>query len=63
MCVFVSVCLCVCVCVALIFQDMDASQGDELPPFIKYKIRMNSDYVDSTKKIRDKRVGFSRLGC
>lgn len=28
--------------------------GDTLPTFIKYKIRMNSDYVDSTKKIRDK---------
>ena len=58
---FVFVFVCVCVFAALIFQGMDTVQGDELPSFIKYKIRMNSDYVDSTKKIRDKSVCFFLL--
>ena len=60
-CVCMHVWVCVCVCAALIFEDMDTVQGDELPSFIKYKIRMNSDYVDSTKKIRDKSVCISHL--
>ncbi|KAK7488493.1 hypothetical protein BaRGS_00020278 [Batillaria attramentaria] len=38
---------------ALIF-DMEDSQNDELPTFIKYKIRMNSDYVYNTRKLRNK---------
>ena len=62
-CICVCVCMCVCVCAALIFEDMDTVQGDKLPSFIKYKIRMNSDYVDSTKKIRDKSVCISHLCC
>ncbi|XP_076463176.1 phospholipid-transporting ATPase ABCA1-like isoform X2 [Babylonia areolata] len=39
---------------AVIFENMDGSHGNEVPTFIKYKIRMNSDYVDSTKKLRAK---------
>ncbi|KAK7490495.1 hypothetical protein BaRGS_00018281 [Batillaria attramentaria] len=39
---------------ALVFEVDDTQQTDELPTFIKYRIRMNSDNVDSTKKIRDK---------
>ncbi|KAK7101016.1 phospholipid-transporting ATPase ABCA1-like [Littorina saxatilis] len=39
----------------IVFEDMDpTSQSSDLPNFIKYKIRMNPDYVDSTKKLRSK---------
>ncbi|KAL8576510.1 hypothetical protein ACOMHN_003068 [Nucella lapillus] len=38
---------------AVIFENME-DKGEEVPPFVKYKIRMNSDYVDSTKKLRAK---------
>ncbi|KAL8582197.1 hypothetical protein ACOMHN_004116 [Nucella lapillus] len=39
---------------ALIFENMEGGNVNEIPPFIKYKIRMNSDYVDNTKKLRAK---------
>ena len=55
-CVYVSLHLHLCVCAAVVFEDMEGHQGPDIPPFIKYKIRMNSDYVDSTKKIRNKSV-------
>ncbi|KAL3172910.1 hypothetical protein MRX96_012654 [Rhipicephalus microplus] len=38
---------------ALVFSGMKSSQDNEvLPPFIRYKIRMDARKVDSTKKIR-----------
>nr|KAG5700800.1 hypothetical protein BaRGS_035003 [Batillaria attramentaria] len=46
---------------ALIF-DMEDSQNDELPTFIKYKIRMNSDYVYNTRKLRNKHTKFTTYG-
>lgn len=40
---------------ALVFSGMKSSQDTEvLPPFIRYKIRMDARKVDSTKKIEDR---------
>lgn len=39
---------------ALIFPDMRGLRGETLPPFVRYKIRMDARKVDSTKKIRDR---------
>ncbi|XP_076353530.1 phospholipid-transporting ATPase ABCA1-like isoform X1 [Tachypleus tridentatus] len=38
---------------SLVFTNMYDLKDDNLPPYIKYKIRMDSKKVDSTKKIED----------
>lgn len=39
---------------ALVFPDFKGLKDDTLPPFVRYKIRMDARKVDSTKKIEDR---------
>lgn len=46
---------------ALVFTNTGGPNSTEIPKFIRYKIRMDAQKVDSTKRIEDRQVSLGRV--